>query len=121
MYIDDILVTGATKQEHLNNLEKVLDHLEQAGIQLKREKCSLMLPKVKYFGHVIDKDGLTPSEAKTRAIVNAPAPRNVTELRSLLGLVNYYRKFLPSLSNRLAPLYKLLKKRVPFHWGKEQS
>ena len=58
--------------------------------------------------HRIDKEGLHPTEAKTKAILQAPAPKNLTELQAFLGLLNYYGKFLPNLSTVLAPLHKLL-------------
>lgn len=121
IYLDDILVTGDTEEEHLRNLEEVLQRLRAAGMKLKREKCSFMMPQVEYLGHVINKDGLQPSESKVRAITEAPVPRNTTELRSLLGLVNYYGRFLANLSSKLAPLYALLQAEVPFVWGASQS
>ena len=80
-----------------------------------------MLDSVDYLGHTISADGLRTSEAKIKGIVNAPTPQNVPELRSFLGLVNYYGKFLPDLATILAPLYSLLRKHKRWHWGKEQD
>ena len=71
--------------------------------------------------HIIDKDGLHPSKEKVRAIKEAPVPRNVTELKSFLGLLNYYSKFLPRLSTILSPLYLLLRKEVKWKWDKHQQ
>ena len=105
VYIDDILVTGKNDEEHLRNLGEVLRRLEEAGMELKREKCLFLLPAVKYLGHVINSAELQPSEAKVAAITGTPAPTNKTELESFLGLVNYYVKFLPNLTTVLAPLY----------------
>ena len=82
-------------------------------MRLKKDKCAFLLPQVEYLGHVISQQGLHPSDSKVAAVVNAPAPTNVTELRSLLGLVNYYGKFLPNLASILASLYKLLQKVHP--------
>ena len=98
IYLDDILVTGETEAEHLSNLEEVLRRLETAGMRLKRAKCAFMLPQVQYLGHVITSEGLQPTPEKVRAIQEAPVPRDVTQLKSFLGLVNYYGKFLPNLS-----------------------
>ena len=70
--MDDILVTGETKDEHLRNLEQVLTRLENANIQLKRNKCEFMLPAVEYLGHRISALGLQPTQEKTEAIRNAP-------------------------------------------------
>jgi hypothetical protein len=80
-----------------------------------------LLPTVEYLGHVISAEGLQPSERKVRAIKEAPCPKDITQLKSFLGLVNYYGKFIPNLSTQLAPLHKLLQKRVGWHWGKEQE
>ena len=121
VYLDDILVTGATEQEHLANLAQVLQRLEAAGMKLKRPKCAFLLKSVSYLGHVISAEGLHTAELKVKAIVDAPDPRNLTELRSFLGLVNYYGKFLPNLANTLAPLYKLLRQTVAWKWGPRQK
>ena len=118
VYIDDILVTG---EEHLHNLGEVLRRLEEAGMKVKREKCFFLLSEVEYLGHVISSAGLRPSEAKAAAITGAPAPTNETELKSFLGLVNYYAKFLPNLATVLAPLCHLLRKDVKRKWKSEQE
>ena len=121
IYLDDILVTGSSERDHLENLAAVLEKLEGAGVRLKRSKCHFMLPSVEYLGHIISNKGIQPTEEKIRAIVKAPAPNNVTQLKAFLGMLNYYGKFLPNLSSRLAPLYKLLQKRVSWSWSDEQQ
>ena len=121
VYLDDILVSGRSMQEHLVNLEEVLKRLEEAGLRLKKEKCSFLMQEVEYLGHRISKEGLQPTEAKVRAVAEAPEPQQVDELRSFLGLVNYYGKFLPSLASTAAPLYRLLQKKAHWVWGKDQS
>ena len=112
IYIDGILVTGKTIAEHLSNLESVLVRLEYAGVRLKRSKCSFLMPSVKFLGHCISAKGIQPTLEKVEAIRKASEPSDVTQLKSFLGAVNYYGKFLPDLSSILAPLYKLLKKDV---------
>ena len=77
-------------------------------MRLKKQKCGFLLPSVSYLGHVISSDGLHTEESKVRAIVDAPEPQNIGELRSFLGMVNYYGKFLPDLATVLSPLYQLL-------------
>ena len=121
IYLDDILITGQTEEQHLASLEQVFKQLEAAGMQLKRNKCCFNLPEVTYLGHQIDKDGLHPTEDKTKAILQAPTPKNTTELRAFLGLINYYGKFLPNLSMILTPLYKLLKNNTRWKWSTEQA
>ena len=116
VYLDDILVTGATKQEHLQNLDEVLSRLEAAGMRLKYDKCAFLLPAVEYLGHKISAQGLQPTDEKIQAINNAPAPTDVSQLKSFLGLVNYYCKFLPNLSNTLAPYTESFRK-MPCGFG----
>ena len=116
VYIDDILITGKNNEEHLANLAGVLNRLSELGVRLKREKCSFLLPSVEYLGHVISAEGLKTSESKVKAVTNA----SLSELRSFLGLVNYYSKFLPDLASILAPLYSLLQKKK-WVWKKPQE
>ena len=108
VYLDDVLVTGRTNEEHLESLELVLKRMEEAGLLLKKEKCSFMASLVTYLGHVIDADGLRPIVEKVDAIKVAPNPKNLTQLKSYLGLLTYYNRFLPNLSTVLFPLYRLL-------------
>ena len=95
VYLDDILVTGKTEAQHLQNLELVLTRLEEAGMRLKQEKCAFLLDLVEYLGHNISTEGLRPTQEKVHAITGAPAPENVSQLRAFLGLINYYGKSLP--------------------------
>ena len=121
VYMDDILVTGRNKQEHLEHLEQVFKRLKDAGIRLKGEKCKYLLPSVDYLGHTISQEGLHTSDEKVEAILRALAPKNVAELRSFLGLVNYYGKFLPDLATLLSPLYLLLQKQQKWMWCSAQE
>ena len=107
-----ILIAGKNEQDHLEILEKILSGLQNAGTRLKRSKFAFMLSSIDYLRHRISADGLQPTTEKVRAISEAPAPLNVTQLRSFLGVVNYYSMFLPNLSTMLAPFYKLLRKQT---------
>lgn len=91
-YLDDILVSGATREEHLQNLENVLQRLTQYNIRANKSKCAFMCDAVEYLGHRIDATGLH-TVLKVKAVQDAPPPRNVQELRSFLGLLHYYGKF----------------------------
>ncbi|KAL5505767.1 hypothetical protein EMCRGX_G007263 [Ephydatia muelleri] len=110
VYLDDILVAGSSEAEHMQLLEIVLAKLENAGIRLKRSKCHFMLPSIQYLGHHISAEGIRPADDKKRAVLDAPVPQNVPQLRSFLGLVNFYGKFLHNLADTLAPLHQLLRK-----------
>ena len=117
LYLDDILITGKTKEEHLTNLLVVLQKISAAGMRLKSEKCSFLLKEVEYLGHKISAKGLQPSTEKVQAIMEAPQPTNVKQLKSILSTLNYYGKFLPNLSTCLAILYGLLKQKSCWTWG----
>ena len=88
-YLDDILVTGSTDQEHLAALEEVLRRLESAGLRVRKEKCHFMAPSVSYLGHKIGADGIHPLPKKVEAIREAPSPTCVMELKAYLGLLTY--------------------------------
>ena len=112
VYLDDILITGKNEGEHLANLQQVLERFKQYGIRLKQAKCRIMKPSVDYLGYRIDKNGLHTLPEKIIAIQDAPRPKNVKELRSFLGLVNYYGRFIRDLTY---PLNRLLCKGI--QWG----
>ena len=118
-YIDDILISGKDQESHLQSLGEVFKRLEAHGIRLKQEKCEFLLSSVEYLGHQISQDGIQPLHSKVEPIVNAPVPKNVQELRSFLGLLNYYGKFIPSLATILHPLNSLLRTGVKWAWTKQ--
>ena len=118
-YIDDILVTGRNDEEHIQNLTAVFERLQTHGFRLKKEKCSLLQNAVHYLGHKIDAEGLHAITTKTDAVNKAPNPKNVTKLRAFLGLLSYYRKFIPNLSTLIHPLNSLLQKHKKWNWTPE--
>ncbi|CAG2214143.1 unnamed protein product [Mytilus edulis] len=115
--VDDILITGKTREEHLNTLSKVLSRFKRIGIRLKKQKCVFMAEEVVYLGFKINKHGIYPVESKVEAIDKAPSPTNVTELKAYLGMLNYYNRFLANLSHLLKPLHVLLQKDTKWSWG----
>ncbi|XP_056098696.1 uncharacterized protein K02A2.6-like [Rhinichthys klamathensis goyatoka] len=121
VYLDDILLTGQSDQGHLATLNQVLTRLQEAGLRLKRNKCVFMEQEAEFLGHKVDAAGPHPLPHKVRAIQEAPAPTNVTELRAYLGLLNYYNRFLPHLSTLLSPLHELLRKETTWKWKGEQE
>ena len=118
-YIDDILVTGVNDSEHLSSLAAVLERLERHGFRMKKEKCEFLQPAVEYLGHKIDAEGLHTMANKLEAIVQAPKPHNLQELRSFLGLLNYYSKFISNLATLIHPLNCLLQHDHKWKWTTE--
>ena len=114
-------MTVKSEATHIHNLTTVLERLESAGICLKREKCAFMLPEVEYLGHSISAMGHHPLASKVRAIVDAPTPSNISQLKSFLGMLSYYGRFLPDLATILAPLYALLQSTRNSSWEKSQQ
>ena len=121
VYIDDILITAVSESEHLSVLDEVLKRIEESGLRLKKSKCVFLVPSIEYIGYVIDEKGLHPTQEKVRAVQDAPRPTNVTELKSYLGLLTYYYRFLRNLSTVLAPLNQLLRHQEPWCWTDEQE
>ena len=118
-YLDDILITGEDDAEHLRNLEEVFRRLEHHGLHLKKAKCEFMQSSVDYLGYHVDAQGLHTMPSKLDAITHAPEPQNVTQLRSFLGLLNYYGKFILNLATLIHPLNRLLCKDVRWKWDSE--
>ena len=118
-YINDILVTGSSEDEHLRTLDEVLHRLQKHGIRMKKKKCFFMEESVEYLGHRVDAEGLRATPEKVAAIAGAPEPKNIQQLRSFLGLLNYYRKFLPNLASTIQPLNNLLQKNRAWKWTPE--
>ena len=117
--MDDILVSGTTTVEHLQNLKSLLKHLEEMGLRCRLEKCLFAQPSVEYLGHILSQQGISKGH-KVDAVKMMPPPENVSSLRSFLGSVQFYSKFLPNLASVTEPLHRLSKKGVPWTWGTEQ-
>lgn len=117
--LDDMIISGRTDEEHLQNLRFVLQRLQEYGLKANLEKCEFFQEKLMYCGHVISQEGLQKSPEKVDAVLKAPKPENLQQLRSFLGLVNYYRRFLPDLSTIEGPLNELLHSDTPWKWTVE--
>lgn len=95
--LDDMIVTGKIDKEHLRNLDSVLQRLQKFGLRANLEKCYFFKDSVQYCGHEVTKDGIWKTKDKIDAVLRTPAPENLTQLRSFLGLVKYYNSYLPNL------------------------
>ena len=119
VYLDDILIIGRFFEEHLTNLQTVLTRLLEAGLKLKPEKCKLTRTEVDFFGYVVSENGVSTNPAKVSAVTQFPRPKDLKSLRAFLGLMSYYRRFIPCFSTVAHPLYNLTRKDTPFQWSKE--
>ena len=121
VYIDDIVVYAATLDEHDQKIFRLFKRLSEAGLRLQPEKCTFLADEVGYLGHVISAEGVRPDPKKIKAVKNSPVPRSVRNIKEFLGLVGYYRKFIPNIASRSKPLTALLKKGRAFEWGEVQQ
>ncbi|XP_046142815.1 uncharacterized protein K02A2.6-like [Osmia bicornis bicornis] len=119
VFLDDIKITGTSDAEHLHRLELVFQRLNEYNIKINLEKSTFFTNQIKYCGYIIDKNGIHKDSEKIEAIEKMPTPRNVSEVRSFIGFVNYYGRFIKNLSSILHPLNKLLHKESKFICSKE--
>ena len=116
MYLDDILIFSETYEEHLHHLCSVFKKFQKAGLKIKLCKCQFFKTHLHYLGHRISANGLEPLPEKLEAIKNLASIRNVDEVHQILGLLGYYRSFVPAFP---LPITSLLKKNTPFVWSEE--
>ena len=116
VFIDDILVYSKDAKEHEQHLKIVLHTLREKKLYAKLSKCDFWLKEVSFLGHIVSSEGIRVDPTKIEAVVNWKPPRNVTEVRSFLGLAGYYRRFMRGFSVVASPLIKLLRKGIKFEW-----
>lgn len=118
-YLDDVLITGSSFSDCVRNTETVLRKLSESNVRLNVHKSKFFQESVKYLGHIIGPNFIKPDPEKIAAIKLASIPKTVTELKSFMGLLNYYRKFAPMQATILDPLNNLTRKGVEFIWTSE--
>ena len=104
---DDSIIVGATQEEHAIRLEKVVQKLNEHGLTLNATKCQINVPELTYMGHVLTSRGLQVSDEKVKAIVNAPPPKDRSEVQSFLELAQFCAKFIPNFASITSPLWDL--------------
>ncbi|XP_062557640.1 uncharacterized protein K02A2.6-like [Armigeres subalbatus] len=118
-YLDDVVVGGKNADEHQRNLHAVLQRIEEFGFTIRPEKCSFGKQQIGYLGLLWDRHGVRPDPAKIEVIKNLPPPKDITGVRSFLGAINYYGKFVPNMRALRFPLDQLLKNTTTFVWTGE--
>ncbi|KAG8501064.1 hypothetical protein CXB51_003123 [Gossypium anomalum] len=119
VFIDDILIYSKDETEHAEHLRIVLQTLRDKQLYAKFSKSEFWLREVGFLGHIVSGDGIHVDPSKISAIIDWKPPKNVTEVRSFLGLARYYRRFINGFSIIAAPMTRLLRKDVKFEWTKE--
>ena len=120
-YLDDILIFSRTVVQHIEHLRKVFSRLRQAKLKLKPKKCHFFQKQVSFLGHVVSEDGVGTDPKKIVRVMDCPAPQDVHEVRSIMGLFSYYRRFIPHFSDLAKPIIKLTEKNREFQWAEEQQ
>lgn len=108
VYMDDFLIYGETVEEHDETLREVLRRIEKFNMKINKEKSVFGVPSVEFLGHIVSVEGIRPTDGKVKAILDLQPPSSVSELRSLLGLVNFVGKFIPNLSAHTFNMRSLL-------------
>lgn len=116
-YLDDIVIATPDFETHINVLREVFNRLKLAGLTLKRSKCEFCKESLKYLGYIVTRDGLRADPEKIAAIVNMPPPKNIRQTRSLVGMLSFYRRFIPNFSSLLDPILALTRKKVKWKWN----
>lgn len=116
VYLDDIIVISKTFEHHCELLRDIFRRLLEANLTLSRDKCQFCRLELRYLGYVIDHRGLRVDPDKVSAILNIPTPMTVTEVRRIIGMASWYRRFIPNFSECIAPMSSLLKKNSRFLW-----
>lgn len=121
VFLDDILIYSKTLEDHRRHVATVLELLKTNQLYAKESKCELFQTRVEFLGHIVDRDGLHMMEDKVKAITDWPAPKSLEEVRSFLGTIGYYRRFIRMFSEIAHPISSLLSKGVPYVWGEKQQ
>ena len=116
-YLDDILIYSPDVETHLKHLELIFQRLHEVDLKLKMEKCSFLKKHIQYLGHIISGDGIKPVPEKLSVIQQMPHPYTSKEVKQFLGLVGYYRKYIPQYADIARPLNALTRKDTAFEWA----
>ncbi|GFV83658.1 retrovirus-related Pol polyprotein from transposon 17.6 [Trichonephila clavipes] len=119
VYMEDVIITSPSFNEHLDHLNQVFTLLRDAGLTLNKEKCYFARDKLKYLGLVISKEVIETDNSKVKAITEMKPHRNSKEVSKFLGMAGWYQTFIPKYADISEPLYRLQKKEAKFNWSTE--
>ena len=118
-YLDDIICFGSTQLQHDAALQEVLQRLKKAGLRINEKKCQYRQPSLRFLGHIVTAQGIEPDTDHVKAITQAPPPKDAATLRSLLGMLSWYNKFLPNYATVVEPLRACLRSDTEYKWTAE--
>lgn len=117
VFYDDILTFTPEFKQHLLALERLFDHLRRANILLNAKKCELALNSVKYLGHIVTPKGIKPDPEKIQAIQMFQTPKNITEVRSFIGVCNFFQRYIRGFAEIARPIHDTVRTKQPFKWN----
>lgn len=117
VYLDDIMIMGKTFEEHIKNLEEVMQRLRDANLKLNPKKCELFRKEVTFLGHVVSEEGVATNPEKIKTVQTWPVPKTIKQVRSSLGLCSYYRRFICKFAEIARPLQQLTEANQKFNWS----
>ncbi|XP_076285579.1 uncharacterized protein LOC143211634 [Lasioglossum baleicum] len=121
IYLDDVVVHASSLHEHNIKVRKLLNRLREHGLTLQTNKCEFLRKEVAYLGHIISRQGVRPDPRKLKAVKEFPMPKSQKNIQQFLGLVGYYRRFVPDFTTKAKSLIDLLGKGKKFKWAEEQE
>lgn len=120
-YLDDVVIYSATFDDHLVHLSQVMERLKGAGLTVKPSKVSLVHKQISFLGHIVSNAGVAIDQSRTQAIYDFKVPRDKKEVGRFIGMVNFFRKYIPDFARIAAPLNQLRKKNERFCWTAHQQ
>ena len=115
-YMDDVIISSFTETEHLKHIRQVFQRFQEHKMKLKLAKYEFLRDKIQFLGHVIDHEGIRTIPEKTKEISKIKSPANMDDAKAFLGVLNYYRRFIPAFADLMHPIQKQLKRNVKFNW-----
>ncbi|MCW4336191.1 MAG: RNase H-like domain-containing protein [Candidatus Thiodiazotropha endolucinida] len=117
IYIDDIIVYGRNFDEHIRRVEEVFTRLRDAGLKLKPDKCDMLQPEVVFLGHVVTAEGIKPNATNISKILEWPRPTTPRQVKQLVAMGSYYRRYVENFATIVRPMVDLTKKGKKFIWN----